>query len=300
MNRTATETAIESELGYLLYLLEDEDQEVYQNIHNKLVFYGPSILSYLEDSYEKSILNDNEFLEERLLRVLEKINYDVVSQEFRKWMKSEDKDLLQAMILIAKYQYRDLNEDWIRKNIEEMVNSIDFEISRYNPPLQSVSIINRFLYDTYEFRPVRNPENIDKHFAINHVLSAKKGVPASIGILYLIIASKLDIPILGIVIEDNLLLGYFKRHGGWKKRIPKLHFYINPTDKGSIFTSNTLIEHLHEWKVPFCPSFNKPTCHLQIFKLVLSHLIENYRKTGQNLKMLEMDAWVIEIEKHHS
>ncbi len=296
LNRTAT--AMKNELGYLLYLLEDEDKEVYQNIHTKLTSYGTEVVPPLEQAYEESIRTDNELLEERLLRVLNKINYHSVTDGFRDWLKSEKRDLLQFMILIAQYQYRDLNERWVQENIEEMVSSIDFEINRYNPPLQSVSIINKFLYDTYEFSPVANRENADKHFAINHVLSAKKGVPTSIAIIYLIIASKLDIPISGIVVENNLILGYFKRHGGWKKPVPKLHFYINPTDKGAIFTNNTLKDYLRKWKVPFQPSFNKPTCNLHIIKLVIEHLIQNYERAGQDTKMLEMEAWMTELETY--
>lgn len=294
LNRTTT--AMKNELGYLLYLLEDDDKEVYENISAKLVSYGIEILPQLEDAYEESIITDNELLEERLLSVMHKINYHLVTKCFQKWLKDDNRDLLQAMILIAKYQYRDLNERWIIESIEEMVSSIDFEISRYNPPLQSVSIINKFLYDTYEFTSIVNKENADKHFAINHVLSVKKGEPASIAILYLIIASKLDIPISGIVINNNLILGYFRRHSGWKKPVPKLQFYINPLDKGAIFTSNTLQDYLQEWKIPFHPSFKKPTCNLQIITLILSHLAQTYQKAGKEAKMLEMEAWMTELE----
>lgn len=295
LNRTTT--TMKNDLGYLLYLLEDNDKEVYENIYAKLVSYGTEIIPQLEEAYEESIISDNELLEERLLQVMDKINYHSVTKCFHKWLKDDGRDLLQAMILIAQYQYRDLNEDWIKENIEEIVSSIDFEISRYNPPLQSVSIINKFLYDTYEFSSVANKENADKHFAINHVLSVKKGEPASIAILYLIIASKLDIPISGILVDNNLILGYFRRHSGWKNPAPKLQFYINPIDKGAIFTGNTLKDYLQEWKIPFHPSFNKPTCNRQIMKLILSHIVQTYQRAGEETKMLEMEAWVTELEK---
>ncbi len=230
-----TITASKIKLSPLLYLLEDDDKEVQENVSDRLISYGNEILPDLEIAYEKSLESDNELLEERLLEVIDKINYQAVTQLFHDWLQSEEKDLLQAMMLIARHQYRDLNEEWIVETMAEITNSIDFEISRYNPPLQLVSIINRCLYDTYEFHTVDNIENAGRHFALNQVLSSKKGVTTSISLLYLIIAAKLDLPIFGIVLENNLLLGYFKRNTGWKKATPKLHFYINPNEKGNIF-----------------------------------------------------------------
>ncbi|MEZ4883840.1 MAG: transglutaminase family protein [Chitinophagales bacterium] len=286
---------MQKELKYLLYLLEDEDKEVYTNISTKLVSYSTTILPQLEDAYDESLITGNVLLEERLIQVMDKINYELVSKSFQNWLQNHPNDLLQAMILIAKYQYRDLNEQRIQENIEEIVNNIDFEISRYNPPLQSVSIINKVLYDTYEFTTVANKENAEKHFALNHILSLKKGVPVSIAILYLIIASKLDIPISGILLNNNLVLAYFKRHGGWKKPAPKLQFYINPQDKGAIFTSNTLKDYLHESKIPFQPSYDKPACNLQIIKFALEHLAQTYHNAGQYGKVKDMQAWVSEL-----
>ena len=294
-----TVTSMKNELNYLLYLLEDDDIEVYQNVSAKLISLGVDILPELEEAYDNSILSANELLEERLVEVIDQINYDSVTICFKNWLKNDKDDLLKAMILIAKYQYRDLNEERILENIEEIVSSINFEISRYNPPLQLVSIINRFLYDTYEFRAVANKENASKHFAINHILSWKKGVPSSIAIIYLIIATKLDIPISGIVLADNLILGYFKRQKNWKapKSKPKVHFYINPQDKGAIFTSNTLKEYLEESKIPFEPSFDRPACNLQIVKLILTHLAQTYHNAGQEGRVRHMNAWVSELEE---
>ncbi|MFK7906219.1 MAG: transglutaminase family protein, partial [Chitinophagales bacterium] len=219
-----------------------------------------------------------------------------VTKHFQNWLQNKEYDLLQVMILIARYQYRDLNEAWILENVDEIVNSIDFEISRYNPPLESVSIINRFLYDTYEFTTVANKENAVKHFALNNVLSLKKGVSSSIAILYLIIASKLDVPISGIVLDNNLILGYFKRPGSIKKANPKLYFYINPQEKGAIVTNNSLNDYLVKRNIAFQPNFNRPSCNMRIMRLVLSHLVNTYQSAGQDTKKEEIDAWIEDLD----
>lgn len=287
---------MKNELDYLFYLLEDEDKEVCKNVSIKLVSYGEEIMSRLEDAYDNSLVTGNELLEERLEWIIHKINYHSVTKHFQNWLQNKEYDLLQAMILIARYQYRDLNETWILQNIDEIVNSINFEISRYNPPLESVSIINRFLYDTYEFTTVANKENAVKHFALNNVLSLKKGVSSSIAILYLIIASRLDVPISGIVLDNKLVLGYFKRNGGLKKASPKLYFYINPQDKGAIFTSKTLNNYLVKRDIPFQPNFNRPTCNMEIMRLVLNHLVETYQNAGQDIKKEEIEAWITGLD----
>jgi len=287
---------MKNELDYLLYLLEDEDKEVCDNVSAKLVSYGEPVMSKLEDAYDNSLVTGNELLEQRLEWIIHKINYNSVTKHFQNWLKNKEYDLLQVMILIAKYQYRDLNETRILENIDEIVNSIDFEISRYNPPLESVSIINRFLYDTYEFTTVANKENAVKHFALNNVLSLKKGVSSSIAILYLIIASKLDVPISGIVLDNNLILGYFKRPSGVKKASPKLYFYINPQDKGAIVTNNALNDYLVKRDIPFQPDFNRPSCNMRIMRLVLNHLVNTYQNAGQDMKKEEIEAWIEDLD----
>lgn len=292
-----TVTISKVKLSPLLYLLEDDDKEVQQNVSDKLVSYGSEITPDLELAYEKSLESGNEVLEERLWEVMEKINYQVVTELFHHWLKSEEKDLLQAMMLIARHQYRDLKEEWVVETMNEITNSIDFEISRYNPPLQLVSIINRCLYDTYEFNTVDNRENAGRYFALNQVLSSKKGVPTSISLLYLIIAAKLDIPIFGIVWENNLLLGYFKRNTGWKKAIPKLHFYINPNEKGNIFTPTSLMDYLQEMDIPYHPACSVPSSNMQVFRVVLAHLAATYRGAGNAEKVQEVEAWIADLEE---
>ncbi len=287
---------MKDELDYLLYLLEDEDKEVCKNVSLKLVSYGEVIMSRLEEAYDNSLATGNELLEQRLEWIIHKINYNSITKDFQSWLEKKEYDLLQAMILIARHQYRDLNEAWILENIDEIVNSIDFAISRYNPPLKSVSIINRFLYDTYEFTTVANKENAVKHFALNNVLSLKKGVSSSIAILYLIIASKLDVPISGIVLDNNLILGYFKRHGSVKKGSPKLYFYINPQDKGAIFTNKALNEYLVKRDIPYQPEFNRPTSNMRIIRLVLNHLVNTYQNAGEYVKKEEIEAWIGDLD----
>ncbi len=266
-----------SELACLIYLLDDNDKEVYTNVRNKLISLGTGVLQDLDIAMTRT---SNQVVMERLEGVIHKINYTEFSRKFQQWCRTPERDLLDGAMLIASYQHPDLNEFWIRNKIEDIVKNIYFELSLVQPPLKSVSIFNKIFFDSYEFRASNRSDYNPRHFFINHVLSFKTGEPILLAILYLIIASKLELPIFGVSLPDQIVLAYTDKKKTLEKpqTIPtkKVQFYINPENKGAILTKKDINKFLSKDDWSTNKDFFYPCCNTMLMQTLIDQLSATY------------------------
>lgn len=235
----------QKELICLIYLLEDEDKEVYQNVSEKLISFGEPVLPQLESASNLSL---NQLVNERLEQIVHKIYYKKLAKQFEQWLYASKRNLLEGIILIAIYQHPDLNERWIKRKINDIAQNIYFELSLAYSPIKSISIFNTIFFDNYELSVANSNDHNPRHFFINHVLSFKTAEPLLIGILYYFICQQLELPVKPVLIEEQLFLVYnkkqfFKNSNHNNTIFPDksaVHFFINPAEKGAILTNREM------------------------------------------------------------
>jgi len=266
-----------SELACLIYLLDDNDREVYTNVRNKLTSLGTGILQELDIAVTRA---NSQLVTDRLEGVIHKIHYAEFKQKFKLWCATPQRNLLDGAMLIASYQHPDLNEFWISNKVADIVKNIYFELSLVQPPLKSVSIFNKIFFDSYEFRASNRNDYNPRHFFINHVLSFKTGEPIMLAMLYLIIAAELELPIFGVSLPDQIVLAYAdkKRQQVATQTIPtkKVQFYINPENKGAILTKKDMNKFLDEDNWSANKDFFYPCCNTTMMQMLIDQLSTTY------------------------
>jgi hypothetical protein len=80
------------EVNALISLIEDPDESIYLQVRSELKNYGEDIIPHLEHFWE---LNDfGTLFQTRLEELISSIQYDSVYNRLKKWIASEEKDLL--------------------------------------------------------------------------------------------------------------------------------------------------------------------------------------------------------------
>lgn len=116
-----------------------------------------------------------------------------------------------------------------------------------------------------------NPDD----FFIHKVIQTKKGNTFSNGILYLILAELLDIPVRAINIPRQFVLAFFSNdydpaiHTGNPQQ--KINFYVDAST-GQPFTHKDVENYFKRISVPPVPSYFKPLSKKRIIQMLLEEL----------------------------
>ena len=105
------------EIKALVNLVDDPDELIYNQIKSKIISMGKEVIPMLESAWEfKQEFGD--LFVKRIENIIHTIQFKEVYSLLENWINKGGKDLLEAAIIISKFQYPDLEEDKIHSQIE--------------------------------------------------------------------------------------------------------------------------------------------------------------------------------------
>lgn len=278
-----------NELKALVHLLDDPDQEIIKMVVTKLTSLGPKIIPSLEEEWEKSF---DPSVHKRIEEVIHIIHTDTLRADLGDWAKNHSDDLLQGAILVAKHLFPDINILKIQNQVEKLKKDIWLEMNYNLTPLEQVNVFNHVFYSLNNYRGSESDGINPAYCYINHLLETKKGNPISLGILYLIVANQLQMPVYGVDLPQHFILSYHNHpiHNEQSEQEIRsdIIFYINPLNKGMIFSREDITHYLHKLEVKQEPSHFSPCNNLQVIRSLINYLITGYELQNENDKVLEL------------
>jgi len=260
------------ELLALINLLDEPDIENFNNIRKSLFSIGKSSLPLLETTLENTF---DEIVFRRIQNIIQEIRFEEICKKLNNWVNSSSQNLFDAFLLISKFQYPKIDETIIRNQISKIQKNIWLELNDGFTALEKIKIINHILFEAYKFH-VNINKNSFQNFFINNVLETNECSSISVGILYLIITKNLGVPVLGINLPEQFILAYIEKSSKNKKTESlnsDVLFYINPTNKGSIFKKNQIDFFLKQLNIKPEKSHYNSCNNLIIIQRLLSELI---------------------------
>jgi len=278
------------EIQALIQLLDDPDLSVFGHIEEKLKSLGDPIIPILEAAWEETNLGAE--FQVRIEKIIHSIQFEKVIENLTNWQKTEKNDLLEGLIIISRYQYPDLDEEVIYKQLERLEQEIWLELNNNLTALEQVRILNHILFEVHKFSGNTNNYHDPKNSYINTFLESKKGNPISLSILYMILSQRLSLPIYGVNLPKHFVLAYCGTDNflfSDKTDENNVLFYINPFSKGGVFSTKEIEEFLDKMKLDATNQFTKPCNNNDIIKRVLNNLSFAYHKLGYEEKKHEIE-----------
>jgi regulator of sirC expression with transglutaminase-like and TPR domain len=264
----------ESEIHALVHLLDDDDKEVLKHVYTRIKSFGPEIIPSLESAWSTDL---NPLQHDRLEELIHDIQFTMVSDELTEWVQSDDPDLLRGYYIVTKSFFPDLKFEDIQKQVARIRQSIWLELNNNQTPLEQIQIFNQVFYGYHGFSGIQLSEKFE-HYTINNLLHTKYGSSISLGILYQIIAADLNLPIYGVPLVKYYIVCFCKRTIGDFSDSAELEqeilFYINPVNRGSLFSRNEVKEYLEKMKADMDIKFFTPANNKTIIAELLSYYIE--------------------------
>lgn len=272
------------ELAALVSLLDDPDQEVYLQVEQRLLEYGPEVVGQLESAWEHSL---DALLQQRIENIVHKIQFTGVREDLNLWYQSGAFDLLQGALIINRYQYPDLDEEKVRLQIEEMKREIWLGLQYEMSSIEKIKLINHVFYHTYGFSGNTKNHHDPQNSYISQVIESRKGNQISLAIIYSTLAQKLDIPVYGVNLPQHFILGYIDESRREEADTGVL-FYINAFNKGAIFGKHDVDQFLRQLNLDPMPGFYTPCSNVEIIRRVIRNLVSAYENLGSEDKVLEL------------
>lgn len=131
-----------------------------------------------------------------------------VTDEFLEFARASDDDidLAKAALVIAKSEYPELRVQDYMDRLARMSEAIDERLERQAPLSRTIAAMNRYLFDELGFAG-----NVDDYFDprnsfLNEVLERRLGIPISLSIVYMDIARRLGLPMMGVSFPGHFLV----------------------------------------------------------------------------------------------
>jgi len=133
----------EKEIKALIYLLDDPDREIFQEIEHKLITCGPEVIPLLEHSWESSF---DPLSQSRIENIIHRIQYDQVKNDLQLWKLNNSEDLLEGLLIINRYQYPNLHEEQVYYQLAEIRRNAWYHLMYDMSPVEKVKLLNNFLF----------------------------------------------------------------------------------------------------------------------------------------------------------
>jgi regulator of sirC expression with transglutaminase-like and TPR domain len=274
----------------LITLLDDPDDGIYSEVKNRFIVLGPPAIPHLETAWENSF---DALMQKRIEGIIHTIQFKALQYALKYWAENEQDDLFKGCSIIARYQYPDLDENKLKKQLNQIKQDVWLELHDDLTALEKVKIINHILFEVHQFGGNISNYHAPQNSFINVVLETKKGNPVMLSVIYTLICKELNIPVYGVNLPQHFVLAYVNDltnlfDPSHKTLSDNILFYVNPFSKGLIFNQSDIDSFIKQLKIEPETKYYLPCSNLDIIKRILNNLIYSFDKMGYAEKVREL------------
>ena len=205
--------------------------------------------------------------------------------------RGEKINLAKATLLIAKcVQYPELDIDSYLIRIGKMAAEIESRLSGdNNEPLSLIDLINNYLFVEQGFHGNEDDYYDPKNSFLNEVLDRKEGIPITLSVIYLEIASRLGLNLTGVGFPGHFIVKYSGPGG---------EILIDPFNKGRILSEKNcqeILNGMYGGGVRFRREMLAPSTNRQILSRVLNNLKGIYVDSKNHRRALSVVELILEL-----
>ena len=279
----------------LITLLDDPDDGIYSEVKNRFIILGPPAIPHLETAWENSF---DALMQKRIEGIIHTIQFKALQNALKHWADNEQDDLFKGCCIISRYQYPDLDETKLKKQLQQIKQDVWLELHDDLTAIEKVKIINHILFEVHQFGGNISNYHAPQNSFINVVLETKKGNPVMLSVVYALICKELGIPVYGVNLPQHFVLAYINDFANLidpsdKTLSDNILFYVNPFSKGLIFNHQDVDAFIKQLNIEPETKYYLPCSNLDIIKRIINNLISSFDKMGYAEKVKELK----ELEK---
>ncbi|MFK5856497.1 MAG: transglutaminase-like domain-containing protein [Bacteroidota bacterium] len=293
--------ALVKELNALVSLVDEPNEEMFSVIKQKILTFGKLAIPILEDTWVDTF---SDFGSKRIESIIEEIRQEVLITEFTQWAHGANNDIITGLTILTNYFQHEVIEANYITVFEKLSRDTWLELNDNLTALEKIRVVNHVFYTVYKFTAeLEGIAKSDTYF-LNKILSSRTGNAMSLGILYIAIAQKLNIPVYGVELPGHFVLVYMDDDGSLRSpdEFNELDviFYINAAKDGTAFTRNEIVQYIHQMKLDENPDFFMPCTNLAVLKRMIGEFIISLELENKHEKTVALKKLLTEVHQKNN
>jgi regulator of sirC expression with transglutaminase-like and TPR domain len=276
----------ENQKAALLKLLTDDDIAVYHTIRGKILSYGQSAGDWLRPH----TLSSDPVLRRRAHELVQYLAKQEADNNFLAFClnQGEDLDVEEGAWLLSQTQYPDINIAAYQALFDSYVGDLRERIDFGSTPERILATINQYLFTELSF--VGNETNYydpDNSY-LNRVVDRRTGNPISLCLVYLFVARRLRLPIVGIGMPGHFLIRFQSSTG---------EVFIDAFNRGKLLTKADCVKYLLHTSHGFQEGYLSPVSPRRILLRVCSNLHQIYVQLELPDETARLQRYIVALAK---
>jgi regulator of sirC expression with transglutaminase-like and TPR domain len=182
-------------------------------------------------------------------------------------------DLARAALLLSLDEYPALNLQPYLDQISSLARRVTERISVGRDPIAILAALNGVLFEEEDFKGNSEEYYDPRNSFLNEVLDRRLGIPITLSILYLEVARRADIPMVGVGLPGHFIVGLVS---------PGRTMYVDPFHQGQLMTVKECAERvakIFDGQMAFTPEHLEPVNGRGILFRLLTNLKNIYMES---------------------
>lgn len=130
--------------------------------------------------------------------------------------KPEDFDLLRAALLLSRIDNEEVDVDIYLREVDQLVADIKAEIVDDASEQDRLATLDRFLFEQLGFHGSRTNYYHRSNSYLNEVIDDREGLPITLSVLYMELARRLDLKVVGVGLPGHFVVRFEPEEGDSK------------------------------------------------------------------------------------
>jgi regulator of sirC expression with transglutaminase-like and TPR domain len=273
-------------LSVQIALLTDEDPAVYQTVRERILSYGPRAAEWLRPH----LMSADPALRRRARQIVLHFERQASDDQFLTFCirHGEEFDLERAAWLFAKTQYPLINVEAYQAVLEGYANDLRDRLAAQVEPKEVLQTVNQFLFSELGF--AGNEENYydPENSYLNRVMDRRTGNPINLCLVYILLARRLRLPIVGIGLPGHFICRY---------QSTAAELYLDPFNRGRLLTKADCVQYLAHANFGLRDDFLTPVSPRRLLLRICSNLHQIYQRLEKAAEAMRLQRYLVALAR---
>ena len=252
----------------LVRLLSDPDPNIFRSIRQVLLNCGVEVRSCLRVGLD----SNDRLVRQRSWKLITLLDRKTADAHFISFCKrgGENLNLEKGIWALVESTFPHIDQESYKKVLDGYAERVRKDCDPQKSFPATLIAINRVFFYEEGFRGDEKNYYDPQNSYLNRVMDRKLGNPVSLCLLYLFIAKRLSLPLVGVAMPGHFIL---------RLQSPTFNIFVDPFNMGNFLTQSECEERLKRCGFGFESDFLSPVSNRRILLRICSNLHQIYQKS---------------------
>jgi regulator of sirC expression with transglutaminase-like and TPR domain len=267
-------------------LLGDEDRAISRRAREEIVLHGRGAMEWLRPA----VAHRDPLIRQRATRLLRQLEKEAEDEKFLEFClkHGEEFDLEAGLWLLARTQYPEINVEAYCALLDSYADTLRERLNRVLDPGAVVATINEFLFQELGFRGNEQNYYDPENSYLNRVLDKRMGNPISLSLVYLLLARRLQLPMVGVGMPGHFICRIQTASGA---------LFVDAFNRGKVLTKSDCVSYLVQSNYGYSESHLAPVTPRRILLRVCSNLHQSYRQLDSRAESERFQRYIVALAR---